>query len=222
MKKILVVAPHPDDETIGCGGTLLKNKLEGNKIYWLIVTAFTKDEGYSDEVIKKRDNEIEKINSLYNFNAVFRLNYPTAKLDTLPLQDLITKVSQIINKIEPEVVYIPHPGDIHTDHKVVFQVLSACTKHFRYPFIKRVLAYEAISETDFNINPEVIPFHPNVFVDISEFLEQKLQIVNNYAGEIQNFPFPRSLETMRALAMLRGSAIGCRAAEAFVLLKEIN
>ena len=118
-----------------------------------------------------------------------------------------------------ETIFVPHPADVHSDHRVVFDAVSACTKWFRYPSVKRVLAYETLSETDFGLGTNQ-PFRPNVFVDVEHFFIKKLQAMDIYASEVGEFPFPRSHEAIRALATLRGAASGFKAAEAFELLRE--
>ena len=114
---------------------------------------------------------------------------------------------------------MPHPCYVHTDHRLVFDATSACAKWFRYPSVKRILAYETISETEFGLDPNNF-FCPNYYVDIGEFLERKLEIMSVYQSELGDFPFPRSSEAIRALAVLRGSTSGFVAAEAFQLLRE--
>lgn len=221
-KEVLVVAPHPDDETLGCGGTLLKHVQRGDKIHWLIFTAISEDNGYSRAQIDKRNCEITAVAQAYGFSSVQQLQLPTTRLDTLPLGDMIAQASQIMNQIRPEILYLPFPGDVHSDHRIVFEVMMACTKQFRYPWVRRVLAYETLSETDFGINPIIDHFRSNVFIDISEFLERKIEIMNIYQGEFKEFPFPRSEQAVRSLAQVRGAAANCRACESFVLLKEID
>lgn len=221
MSKILVVAPHPDDETLGCGGTIIKHKKMGDKVYWLIVTCISEEFGFPENRVRLRNEEINQILKIYDFNSVYKLQLPTTKLDEIPLGEMIASVGKIFKLIEPEVVYIPYRGDVHSDHKVVFDVVVSCTKWFRYNSIRRVLAYETLSETNFSINPDNLGFRPNVFVDISNYLEKKIKALNMYEGEIGEFPFPRSEQAVRSLAHLRGAAAGCNAAEAFMLLKEI-
>jgi len=222
VSKIIVIAPHPDDETLGCGGTLLKAKASGNKIYWLIVTEISEAYGYSADQVASRESEIQEVGSRYGFEAIYNLRFPTTRLDEVPLCDLIDKIGTVFKEVQPEVVYLPYRGDTHSDHAVVFDAAASCTKWFRYPSIKKVLVYETISETDFSLNPDIPGFRPNIFVDISESLEMKLEIMKIFNSETDRFPFPRSQEAVRAQAVLRGSASGCRAAEAFILLKEIS
>ena len=215
----IVIAPHPDDEVLGVGGTLLRRKTEGAKVAWLVVTAISSQSGWSEGKVKQRADEIKQVTSLFGFDEVFLLNFPTAQLDRVPMSDLVTGISTAFKSFQPNEVFVPHPADIHTDHRVVFDAVASCTNWFRYPFIERVLAYETLSETDFGLNVDQA-FRPNVFVNIESFLDSKLKAMEVYKSEMGEFPFPRSREAIRALATLRGVASGFKAAEAFELLRE--
>lgn len=215
----IVVAPHPDDEVLGVGGTLLRRKSEGAKVAWLIITSIAAERGWSEHKVKQRAEEIKQITKLFGFDEVFTLDFPTTKLDQVPMSDLVTRISEVFVSFEPEEVFVPHPSDVHTDHRVVFDAVASCTKWFRYPSVKRVLAYETLSETDFSLGIGQ-SFRPNVFVNIEAFIEDKLRAMEIYGSEQGVFPFPRSREAIRALATLRGAASGYMAAEAFELLRE--
>src|SRR5215472_1231954 len=222
MGKILVVAPHPDDETLGCGGTLLRHKDGGDEIHWLIVTKRSEEFGYAKAKIERLVHQISEVKRLYNFDSVHHLDFDALNIDDSKLLQLVSKIGAVMKHIEPDTVYAPFSGDVHSDHRVIFDAVAGCAKWFRYPYVKRILAYEVISETDFDINPQNPTFRPNVFVDISLYLERKLQIMKVYADEMADFPFPRSEQALRALASVRAAACGVAAAEAFVLLKEIR
>ena len=219
--KSLVISPHPDDEVLGAGGTLFKRKKsrKSNLLYWIIVTRLKPST--SKKKILKRNNEIKKISKLFGFKKVFQLNFNTTELDSSSKKKLIQDFSDIFNEIKPNELFVPHFSDVHSDHKIVAEVISTCTKNFRFPFIKKILAYEVISETDFNLNRRQI-FSPNYYEDISKFLTKKKNAMKIYKSEIKNFPFPRSIKTIDALAKLRGSQIGKNAAESFEILREIN
>jgi N-acetylglucosamine malate deacetylase 1 len=220
LKNILVVSPHPDDETLGCGGTLLKHSSDGDHLHWINITSIQKRYGFSEESIQKRKKQIEKVNEKYCFVSFHSLDFPTTRLDTIPAGELINEISSVFNKVLPEIIYLPFRGDIHSDHKYVFDAVAACTKWFRNPSIMRVLAYETPSETNFHINTDSSGFHPNVFVNIQDYLEKKIEILKIYDDEIGEFPFPRSEKSLRALAAFHGTTSGFEAAEAFMLLKE--
>ena len=171
-----------------------------------------------EDMLEEAD-EIQQITQLYDFDEVYRLNFPTAQLDMIPMSDLVSAMSDAFKTFQPEEVFMPHPADVHTDHRFVFDAVSACVKWFRFPSVKRVLAYETLSETDFSLGTDQA-FRPNVFVDIENFLSEKLRAIDIYASEVSEFPFPRSHEAIQSLAKLRGAASGFKSAEAFELLRE--
>lgn len=218
MKKIIIVTPHPDDETLGCGGTLLKYKKQNYQLYWLIMTKM--GDTFSAESKKQRQKEIDDVAGRYQFDEVFQLDFSASELDKLPMGDLVKNISKVFTKVQPHIVFVPYPGDIHSDHKAVFDATMACTKWFRYPSVEKVLVYETLSETDFLINPDSNGFKPNLYVNISGFLDKKVEIMSIFSSEISDFPFPRSEKAIRSLAYLRGAASGFEEAEAFMLLKE--
>jgi N-acetylglucosamine malate deacetylase 1 len=217
--KILVVAPHPDDEILGCGGTMLRRKSEGANLGWLIVTEISVETGWSLEQVQQREEEIAKVASGLGVDRLYNLQLPTTRLDTIPMSEMIDQFSGVFKDFEPEEVLIPHRGDVHTDHRVVFDAVSACCKWFRYPSVCRVMAYETRSETEFGLDPNT-RFSPNVFVNISNFLERKLELMQIYQSEVKKFPFPRSIIALKALAQNQGASSGFEAAEAFQLLNE--
>lgn len=221
MKKVLVIAPHPDDETLGCGGTILKYISNGDSVYWLIVTNVDEKYGWAKERVESRQKEIERVSKKFGFTKTFKLDFPTIKLETIPIGEIIRSISGIMNEVKPEIVYLPNRTDVHSDHQIVFNAAYSCTKSFRYPFIEKIMMYETISETDFSSAlPENI-FMPNAFSDISEFFNKKTEIMKEYKSEVMLSPFPRSINSIESLNRYRGSRIGKEYAEAFVLLYEI-
>lgn len=214
----LVIAPHPDDELLGCAGTLLKRKAEGRRVFWLIVTCISKNTNWPENIVTSREIEINQVHENIRFDDVFCLNYPTATLDTVPLSELVNSFSKIFKITSPEEVFLPHKSDIHSDHRIVFDVGASCTKWFRYPSVNKVFAYETISETDFNLESSTT-FAPNYFIDISNFIDKKIELLKLYKSELGEFPFPRSDEAIRSLASVRGASSGFKAAEAFELLR---
>ena len=219
--RTLVIAPHPDDELLGCGGTLLRRVAEGGTVGWLLMTAMTEEAGWTHARIKQRAMEIERVREGLGINArhFYALGLATADLDQVPMGTLVARVSQVFKDFVPEEVLLPHPGDVHSDHRVTFEAASACTKWFRYPSVKRVLTYETLSETDAGLDLQR-GFQPNVFVDVSGHLERKIELIQVYASEMGEFPFPRSEGAVMALAHLRGAQSGFQSAEAFHLLRD--
>lgn len=222
MSKIIIVAAHPDDETLGAGGTLLKHIASGDQVYWLIVTEISSAGGYSEERVTRRKKEIDTVARRFGFSGVFNLNFPTMSLSGADLTRLIPQISEIFSEVQPEIVYAMNRSDAHSDHRIIFDAVAACTKSFRYPFIKKFLMYECISETEFAPALPEKQFLPNYFVDITEFLDEKISIMEEFASEVDVHPFPRSLENIKALAIFRGASVGVVYAEAFQLLKFID
>lgn len=221
MSTVLVVAPHPDDETLGCGGTMLRHIERGDSVHWLIVTRISEDLGFSKAKVERREHEIEEVAAEYGVEQTINLGFPTTRLDVQPMSELVKSVGDAFRSVEPEVVYVPYRNDIHTDHAAAFDAVASCTKSFRYPSVRRVLAYETLSETNFKIDPDTSAFSPNIFVDITGHLEKKIEIMKTYESELGTHPFPRSVSSIHSLATLRGTVAGADAAEAFALLREI-
>ena len=225
-KKILIIATHPDDETLGAGGTLLKHKAQGDELHCIFCTDIFESEGFSKEVIEKREGEIAQVSALYGFASTHRLGLKTMRVDEYTKSELVGRFSKIFRQIEPQILYLPFAYDVHSDHRAIFEAAFACSKSFRYPSIERVLMMETLSESEFAPALPQSSFIPNVFVDITPYMEQKCQIMQIYESEVAPPPFPRSIANLKALALYRGSTMGGGAtktplyAESFMLLKE--
>ncbi|QSW87451.1 PIG-L family deacetylase [Flavobacterium endoglycinae] len=222
MKNIIVVSAHPDDETLGAGGTILKHVNNGDHVYWLIVTNVFENQGFSKERVDSRQEEIKQVEKLLGIEKTFFLDYPTMTLSSSSLLKMVPEISEIFGEVKPEIIYCLNRSDAHSDHRVIFDAVMACTKSFRYPFIKKILMYECISETEFAPALAEKLFLPNYFVDITDYIDQKLEIMKVFESEIAEHPFPRSLENIKALAHFRGASVGVKYAESFQLLKYID
>ena len=206
---------------MGCGGTLLRHSAEGDEIHWLIMTTITEHVGFSKEMVDKRKKEIEVVAKKYDFTSYHQSHFITATLDRVSKNDLIDEISFVFKKLTPDTIYVPYYNDIHSDHGIVFDAVAACTKSFRYPFIRKVRVYETLSETEFCLSGAGCGFVPNLWIDISSYLEEKIEIMRLYIDEVGKHPFPRSEKNIVALATLRGATAGVEAAESFISLKEI-
>ena len=222
MKKIIVISAHPDDEILGCGGTLIKHREAGDKIDWLITTKVKATHGFSKKRIESRNFEVQKVSKQLNIHKTYTLDYPTMCLSDESLISMIPEVSEIFNVSKPEIIYILNRSDAHSDHLITFKAIMSCTKSFRYPFVKRVLMYECISETEFGPALPENHFLPTYFVDISPYLKEKLNLMAIYKSEIGEHPFPRSMRNIEALSVFRGASVGVEYAEAFQVLKWID
>ena len=215
--KILIIAPHPDDEVLGCGGTVAKHSKQGDEVYLCIVTkAYLPD--WSEEFIKNRPKEIEKANKILGIKKTYFLDYPTVKLDTIPQKELNNSISKVVAEVKPEIVYIPHKGDVNKDHRLIFEASLVATRPQDHK-IKKILSYECLSETEWG--QPIEPFTPTVYVDISDTIKTKIGAMKAYESEIKQYPHPRSLEMINILAKMRGGVVGLNAAEAFILIREV-
>jgi LmbE family N-acetylglucosaminyl deacetylase len=219
--KVLVIAPHPDDEVLGCGGTIARYTSGGDEVYLCVVTRAYAPEWPEDE-IPRRKQEVLKANEVLGIRKTDFLDFPTVKLDTLPQKELADSISGVITEIKPQEVYIPHRGDVNKDHRLVFEAAMVATRPKPATSIRKVLCYEVLSETDWAAPLADSAFLPNVLVDISETLGAKLKAMSEYKLELKEFPHPRSLEAITALAKMRGATIGVNAAEAFMLIREVS
>jgi N-acetylglucosamine malate deacetylase 1 len=213
---ILIIAPHPDDEVLGCGGTIAKYIKNSDNVYVCYVTrAYTPD--WSEEFIANRESEIKKANKILNIKKAYFLDFPTCKLDTIPQKTLNDALAKVVSEVNPDVVYIPHGGDLHMDHKLVYEAAMVVARPYASQGIKKILCYETVSETEWGTQD----FRPNVYEDIDGFMDTKLQAMQAYKSEIKPFPHPRSREVLSALAIKRGSEAGVKVAEAFMQIREI-
>lgn len=222
MKNIIVISAHLDDETLGVGGTILKHVANGDKVYWLIVTNVFEEHGFSKERVESRQEEIREVEKSLGISKTYLLNYPTMTLSSSSLIKMVPEISDVFSEVQPEIIYSLNRSDAHSDHRVIFDAVMACTKSFRYPYIRKVLMYECISETEFAPALAEKVFLPNYFVDITDFLDTKLDIMKIFESELGEHPFPRSLNNIKALAHFRGASVGVKYAEAFQLLKYID
>jgi N-acetylglucosamine malate deacetylase 1 len=211
MRKVLAIAVHPDDETLGCGGTLLKHKSEGDVVGCVFITSGN----------DHQKTLVSEVASKYAFDFTALLDKEEIVLDDMSLSELIPSISEVLHKFQPSILYVPNRSDSHSDHRKAWQVVCACIKSFRYPFVKRVLMCEVISETDVAPSLAENAFIPNVFVDITFFRDEKMKILNLYQNELLEDPHTRSLSAIEALQRYRGSQVSVQYAEAFMLIKEI-
>ena len=219
----LVISCHPDDETLGCGGTLLKEKAAGNSLFWMIVTQAHEPQ-WTAQVIERKAEEVQRVGEAYGMEECFNLGFPTVKLDTVPQFQLMDKMRKVIETVCPPQIYVVHRGDVHTDHQAVYTATMSVLKPFYMARlgVMRILSYETLSSTEAAAREPGRDFAPNVFNDITGHLEGKLDIMKHYQSEVHQDPMPRGPSAIRALARYRGATIGVEYAEAFELVREIR
>lgn len=219
--RVLVIAPHPDDEVIGVGGTMNKRCNAGDEVYVCIVTKGCPPL-FQEESVQRVREEAKKADSFLGVRNTVFLDFPAVMLETVPRHELNEKIAEIIQCIEPDEVYIPHRGDMQLDHQFVADaVMVAVRPKYKYK-VKRVYAYETLSETGWNIPNVTNEFVPTVYENISDTLSGKLAAMGMFASQLGAFPDARSIEAIEALAKFRGATVGVEAAEAFCLIREIK
>jgi len=216
---VLAVSAHPDDETLGCGGSLLAHRDSGDVVDWLILTR-PDEERHSREVIAHKDRQVDAVAGVYGMRTTTQLEFAAGRLDTVALNDIMNEIMATLQRARPELVYVVSPGDAHTDHGVAFRATMSVLKpfHMRSLGVNRVQAYETLSSTEAAATPS---FVPNVYRDITFSLEEKLHVMSLYTTEAQPEPLPRSPSALRALARFRGATVGTEYAEAFSLIREL-
>jgi N-acetylglucosamine malate deacetylase 1 len=220
MKNVLVIAVHPDDETLGCGGTLLKHKALGDRINWLIITKAIPGIRPSANLEEEQKLYIREVALEYKFDEWKQLGFETTQLDKYPIGEIVGSISNYINTLQPKYIYFHHHADVHSDHRITFEAIISATKNFRAPYVEKLLVFETLSETEFAPAIRNNAFVPNVFNDITPYIDKKLEIMKLFTTEQMEEPLPRAMTSIRALARYRGSRIGVEYAEAFMLLFE--
>jgi LmbE family N-acetylglucosaminyl deacetylase len=220
---VLVIAAHPDDETLGCGGTILKHRAQGDRVEWMIMTRAISP-GWSKSVIRKKKSEVESVSKAYGIHRTHWMEFPAAGLDRIPRDLLVQTVRMVLEKVKPHTVYTVHHGDLHSDHRLTHQSVASALKavHLNCLGVRRFLTFETLSSTE-AIPPFCgFPFVPNLYVDVGQHIEEKVRIMRLYASEIQEDPHPRSPSAIRALARWRGTVVGVQYAEGFCLLRGLE
>lgn len=213
MKNILFISPHPDDEIIGCGGTIIKySKNKNINTFWLVITKDSREMNWSVKKINSRISEIKKLETKLKFNQTFFYDKEATKLSEIDYSNLIEYIKKIVNKFKINEVYCPSEKDVHTDHYHVNKIVKSACKSFRTPSVNKILFYETVSETNQNFTDI---FRPQLFIDISKEIKEKIKLVKIYKSEIGKHPFPRSVESIKSLAIIRGSQANFKFAEAF-------
>jgi len=224
MKNILVIAAHPDDEILGCGGTIARLSKQGSKINILILAEgiTSRDEIRNRSKRQKQIENLRKHSKLASKDvgakSITFLDYPDNQMDTIPLLHIIKDIEKFILKFKPDTIFTHFDNDMNVDHTITNKATLTAARSKPGSKVKKIYAFEIMSSTYYN---PIANFNPNFHINIDKFLKIKLRALKRYKNEIEKFPHPRSLEALSALAKFRGSNIGFRYAESFKLLREI-
>ena len=218
-KTILVVAAHTDDEALGCGGTIAKHVAQGDIVYAVFLAdGVSSRPEASEQELEARNTAAAKAHQLLGIEKSYMLGFPDNRMDSVPLLDIVHKLEAVVVEVQPDVVYTHHNGDLNIDHRITHQaVLTAC-RPAPGASVKEIYAFEVLSATEWS-TPGFLPFIPNVFIDISDHLETKMQALLAYEVEMREEPHSRSLINAKRLAYYRGSCVGVTAAESYSLIR---
>ncbi len=215
---VLVVAAHPDDELLGVGGTIASHIAKGHGVKVVVMC-----EGVSSRYSGDRDTEIRKqarqAAQILGVTDLVLGNLPDQRLDTVPLCDVVKEVDQLIADSRPDVVYTHFAGDVNRDHRILSEAVLVASRPYSAPSVKEILMFETPSSTEWGSPPLAPSFHANVYVDVSNFLEQKIKAFSCYSAEVRECPHPRSIEALADRARYWGSVVNRRCAEAFMLVR---
>jgi len=217
---VLVIAPHADDEILGVGGTIAKYVKEGHTVYICIASR-----GYpplfSDEYVESIIKEAIACHKLLGVEKTFFLNFPAAMIEKADRNEINDKLYDVIDEVKPDIVFVPHYGDMQKDHEIIAKSCMVALRPKYQHKVKAIYSYETISETEWNIPHATNTFIPNVYIDICDYIQTKLEAMAQYKSQLSDFPNARSLEALEALARYRGSTINVCAAESFALIRQI-
>jgi len=218
---VLVIAAHPDDELLGLGGTVASHCAKGDHVRLAIMC-----EGVSQRYAADWDQEVrkqaKKAAEILGVTDLVLGNLPDQRLETLPLCDVVKEIENQIAELGPDIIYTHFGGDINRDHKVLCEAVLVAARPYSAPAVKEILMFETPSSTEWGSPVLAAPFQPNVFVDISKYLQKKIDAFSCYSAEVRPYPHPRSSQGLAARARYWGSVINREAAEAFVSVRSIR
>ena len=219
---ILIVAAHPDDEMLGMGGTILKHIKNKDAVSILFLgDGITSRDKNAD--IESRKRQAKKVAELLRVKNISLEQFPDNRFDSVPLLEIVKKIEPVIAKIKPNIIYTHHMGDLNIDHRLTAQaVLTACRPQPGF-CVKKILGFEVLSSTEWQIKDSLHCFCPTEYTDISEFIEKKIDILRKaYRDELRQFPHPRSVQGVKILAQYRGMEVGYKSAEAFQIVRFLS
>ncbi len=226
MKRVLVIAAHPDDEVLGIGGTVAKFSAEGMECHLLIVTDGSssqyRNSNHLHEIIEAKKVETKGCADMLGFKSIHYGELPDMKLDKTPHIVINQVIEKVINEVKPDIVFTHFWGDVNRDHQEVYRSTLVAVRPVMGQVVREVYCYKVPSSTEWTPNKDDTMFMPNYFVDIEKYAEQKYKAFACYSTELREYPHPRSVQYLREIDKAAGLKVGLLAAEEFVLLRKLN
>jgi LmbE family N-acetylglucosaminyl deacetylase len=225
MANILIIAPHADDEILGCGGTIAKHVENGDIVSIAIMTNANvgAPELFSEAQIKSARTEAKNAHNYLSITGTYFFEFPAPQLEQHPQYKIANAINQLIQKTKAEILYIPHKGDLHLDHGVIYNASLVAARPVPGQSVRKILAYETLSETEWGHPSVDAVFIPTIFHKLTtQQFEKKLNAMGCFRSQLKPFPNTRSIETIKHLAALRGSTVGAELAESFMLVRNIE
>lgn len=225
---VAVIAAHPDDEILGCGGTIAKHIENGDSVHVLIMAEGITSRSEKRDVINNQHllqelcNTSKRANQQVGSSSVQLLNFPDNRMDSLDLLDIVKKIELFIEKYCPNVVYTHYASDVNIDHQLIYDAVITATRPVPEQTVKTVLCFETVSSTEWQPSCGRIPFSPNWYIELTEGqIKKKNLALEEYYSEMRDFPHARSITNIEILAKWRGANVGVKYAESFVLARNI-
>ena len=219
---ILIIAAHPDDEVLGCFGTVARLIKRGYTAYTLILSGGKTSRGeVKQSEIEHLKEEMHQANNLIGITDVFQADFPDNAFDSVPLLSIVKKIEEIKLEIRPEIIFTHHIGDMNIDHQITHQAVLTATRPMREETVKQIFAMEVPSSTEWNMFNHNTAFIPNVFSDIENTIDLKIKAMSKYSSELREYPHPRSLQHIKELAKVNGTKVGLNYSENFILIRGI-
>jgi len=224
FKNILVVASHPDDEVLGCGGTLYNLKKKGAKISVLFLSDGESSRKHPKlkQLILDRKKQAFKAGKILGIKNITFGDFPDNSMDTIPMLKVIQFIEKKIKEIKPDVIFTHFESDLNIDHQITSKAVITACRPIKNQTVKSVIFFEVLSSSEWNISIKNKSFKPNYFVDISKSLKFKLKALKLYKREMRKWPHPRSIQGVKLLSKTRGSSVGLSNAEAFIIGRHIE
>ncbi len=226
MSAVVIVAAHPDDEVLGCGGTIAMLS-EVHEVHILLLgeggtSRFASREDANGRTVERLATAAKSAAAILGAQSVETDRLPDNRFDQVALLDIVKRIERIIERVRPDIVYTHHPGDLNIDHRITFEAVLTATRPLPGRCVHELYTFEIASSTEWAFQRIKPSFVPNVFVDISRTLERKLKAMEQYEDEMRMFPHPRSAEGLRTIARRSGTVVGREYVEAFEMVRSIR